>query len=138
MLAALLLALLCAGVSACSRPEPEQALRDRIAAMQQAAAQRSADGVLRGVAEEFIGPHGMDRDGLGRMLRLQFLAHGSVGVRLGPVSVELHGDRARAGFTAVLTGGSGRLVPDTGRIYQVDTVWRLQRGEWVLVSADWE
>lgn len=125
-------------VGGCVRPDPEQALRDRITTMQDAARERSANGVLAGIDPEFAGPHGLDRDGMARLLRLQFLQHGSVGVRLGPLDIEMFDDRARVRFTAVLTGGSGRFVPDTGRIYDVDTAWRSEGGDWRLITAQWE
>lgn len=122
----------------CSRPDPEQALRDRIGAMQAAAGERSANGVLEGIDDEFAGPHGLDRDGMARLLRLQFLQHSSVGVRLGPLEVEMFEARARVGFTAVLTGGSGRFIPDSGRIYNVQTAWRQDGSDWRLISAEWD
>lgn len=122
----------------CARPDPEQALRDRIAAMQEAARERSASGVLAGIDDDFSGPHGLDREGLGRLVRLQFMQHGSVGVRLGPLDVEMFEERARVRFTAVLTGGSGRFVPDTGRIYNVETAWRRDGNDWRLITAQWD
>ncbi|TXK64430.1 nuclear transport factor 2 family protein [Alkalisalibacterium limincola] len=122
----------------CARPDPEQALRDRIAAMQEAARERSASGVLAGIDDDFSGPHGLDREGLGRLVRLQFMQHGSVGVRLGPLDVEMFEERARVRFTAVLTGGSGRFVPDTGRIYNVETAWRRDGNDWRLIIAQWD
>lgn len=125
-------------LAGCSRPDPEQALRERITAMQESARDRSASGVLAGIDEDFSGPHGLDRDGMARLLRLQFLQHGSVGVRLGPLDVEMFEGRARVGFTAVLTGGSGRFIPDTGRIYDVETAWRQDGNDWRLISAQWD
>jgi hypothetical protein len=122
----------------CARPDPEQALRDRITAMQESARERSASGVMAGIDDEFAGPHGLDRDGMARLLRLQFLQHGSVGVRLGPLDIEMFDERARVRFTAVLTGGSGRFLPDTGRIYDVETAWRQDGNDWRLISAQWE
>lgn len=122
----------------CARPDAEQALRDRIASMQEAARERSASGVMAGIDTDFSGPHGLDRDGLGRLLRLQFMQHRSVGVRLGSLDVEMFEERARVRFTAVLTGGSGRFVPDTGRIYDVETAWRREGNDWRLITAQWD
>ena len=113
-------------------------MRAQIVQMQEAARDRSAAGVLAGIDPDFAGPHGLDREGMARLLRLQFLQHGSVGVRLGPLDVEMFDDRARVGFTAVLTGGSGRFVPDTGRVYNVRTAWRLEGRDWRVISAEWD
>lgn len=41
-------------------------------------------------------------------------------------------------FTAALTGGSGGLLPESGQIYEVETGWRLDDGEWRLIQADWK
>lgn len=106
--------------------------------MQASASERSANGVLAGIDADFAGPDGLDRDAMARLLRLQFLQNASVGVRLGPLGVEMFDDRARVRFTAVLTGGSGRFVPDTGRIYNVETAWRRDGSDWLLISADWD
>jgi hypothetical protein len=46
-------------------------------------------------------------------------------------------DRATATMHAVTTGGSG-LIPETGGWYRVTTGWRLDDGEWMLISASWE
>lgn len=125
------------GLAACSHEPPEQRLRASIAALQAAAEARSGDRVMDHVADDFIGPHGMDRDGLRRFVAMAMLGNQRVGVSLGPLEVALQGERARVRFTAAATGGQSWL-PERGRVYQVDTGWRMQGGEWQLVSAEWE
>jgi len=44
--------------------------------------------------------------------------------------------RARAQFRALATGGSGWL-PDEGRLWRVETGWRLDDGDWMMISAEW-
>ncbi len=133
------LAALALALAGCARPPPEQALREAIAGMQAAAEARDAAAVVEPVAEDFAGPGGLDRDGLRRMLALRFLANQRVGMTLGPLAVTLHGeDRAEVAFTAATTGGSGGLLPETGRVHQVRTGWRRDGGDWRLVSADWD
>lgn len=104
--------------------------------MQAAVEARDADALLEPVDEAFGGPQGMDRDGLRRYAALIFLRQRRVGVVLGPVDVEMHGDRAAARFDALVTGAEG-LLPGSAEARRVDTVWRLEDGEWVLVTADW-
>ncbi|KJS67914.1 MAG: hypothetical protein JM57_11830 [Comamonadaceae bacterium BICA1-1] len=133
---ALLLALLAATLLACARPADEAALRERISAMQQAIEARDADSLLEAVDPEFGGPGGMDRDGLRRYATLMLLRQQRVGVALGPVEVEIHGERAAARFDALVTGAN-RFVPEGVEARRVETVWRRSGGEWVLVSADW-
>ncbi|MFN3843749.1 MAG: nuclear transport factor 2 family protein [Rehaibacterium terrae] len=131
--------LLCALLpAACAKSEPEAVLRETVAAMQQAVESRDIVALMRPVAEDFVGSGGLDRDGLQRLARLQFLRHASIGVHLGPLDVELFGDRARVRFTVVLTGGAGGLLPETGQLYDVDTGWRLDGDRWRLVSAVWQ
>lgn len=129
-----LLAVLAAG---CAKEPPEAALRATIAAMQAAAEARDADTLAESVSEEFTGPGGMDRDQLRRTLALAWLRDRKVGVQLGPLDVELVGDRARVEFTAGTSGGEGWL-PDRGQLHRVKTAWRLEGGDWMLISASWD
>lgn len=71
-------------------------------------------------------------------MQLQMLGNQKIGVTMGPVTVELHGDTATARFTALLTGGSGAWLPEQAQTYQVTTGWRLQDGDWQLYHAQWE
>lgn len=127
-----------AALVACTREPAEQALRRTVAEMQAAVERREAEAFLDSVAEDFAGEHGMGREELARMLRLRFLRHGEVGVTAGPLEVELTGDRARVGFNALLTGGSGRFLPEEARHYVVETGWRYEDGRWMLIFARWE
>jgi hypothetical protein len=130
---ALALTILLAG---CSPPPDEAALRARIDGLQAAIEARDADALLDAVHSEFGGPGGMDRDGLRRYAALMLLRQQNVGVVLGPVDVEVHGERAAARFDAMVNGGN-RLLPEGVEARRVETAWRIESGEWVLVSADW-
>lgn len=120
----------------CSTPPDEAALRERITSMQAAIEDRDADALLDAVDEGFGGPDGLDRDGLRRYATFMLLRQQNVGVVIGPVEVELHGDRASARFDAVVTGAN-RFIPEGVEARRVETVWRRDAEEWVLVSADW-
>lgn len=134
LLAALLLWALAAG---CTRTPPEQALRDAMERLLEAIESREAGDVAAVLAEDFIGPGGLDRDGARRLAALHFMRHGDVGVLPGPLDIDLQEAHARVRFSAVLSGGSGRVLPDSARAWQVDTGWRLVDGEWRMTSADW-
>ena len=121
----------------CRREPPEEALRAQIAGLEAAIEARDADALAEGLADDFAGPDGMDRDRLRRTAALAWLRNRDVGVALGPVEVELIGDRATARFTAATRGGEG-LLPDSAQVYRVETGWRLDDGEWRLISARWE
>ena len=90
------------------------------------------------LAEDFAGPDGMDRTAARRLARVTFLRQRDVGVALGPLDMTISEGHATVRFTAALTGGSGGWIPDSGSLYRVETGWRLDGGEWRLVSATWE
>lgn len=122
---------------ACRRESAEDALRERIADLERAVQARDA-GELRGfLADDFVGNDGMDREGAVRLAQISFLRYRRIGVVLGPLQVELHERRATVRGSAMLTGGEGAL-PGSAQAYDVVTGWRLEDGEWRLVSAAWE
>ena len=131
------LAVLVALVAGCSREPPEQALRSTIDGMQAAAEARDSDALVESFSEDFVGPDGMDRDQFRRYLAVIWLRNREVGVSLGPLEVELIGERATVEFTAGATGGAG-WMPDRAQVYRVTTGWRIEGGEWRLISARWE
>ena len=135
----LLLLLAFMGLSGCARTPPEQRLRERIAQMQEALEARRPADFSDGVAEDFAGDGGLDREGVRNLLRVQMLRNAAIGVTLGPLEVALQGDtRAKVSFSAMLTGGSGGLMPDSARPWKVTTGWRDGSDGWQLIYAEWE
>ena len=133
-----LLALVLLALKACSAPATEDALRETIAGMQAAAEQRDAAALAGSLSEDFVGPEGMDRDQFRRMAAVIWLREREVGVSLGPLDVAMVGpEGARVEFTAATRGGEGWL-PDRAQVYRVKTGWRLEGGEWKLLTATWE
>src|SRR5690606_2569239 len=120
----------CLGAAACARTPPEQALRETVREAVDAIESRDASALADHLAADFVGPGGLDRDGARRLAALHFLRHGDVGVLPGPLDVELQDRHARVRFNAVLSGGSGRLLPDSSQALQVDTRWQMADGEW--------
>lgn len=123
--------------AACSRPAPEEALRKALSGVQDSIEQRDAAALRRHLAGDFIGPHGMDRDQARSTASLYMMRHQSVGLSIGTLDVEMQESHATVRFRAALTGGSGRLLPDSGNVYQVETGWRLEGGDWKITSARW-
>jgi len=123
--------------AACSRPAPEEALRATVDEVHQAIEGRDAGALRRYLSEDFIGPHGMDRDQARRTAALYMMRHEKVLFTLGPLDLDLQESHATVRFTAALTGGSGFLVPELGNVYKVETGWRLEGGDWKLTSARW-
>lgn len=124
-------------LAACSRTEPEEALRAALSEVQESIEGRDAATLRRYLSEDFIGPGGMDRDQARRTAALYMMQHQSVGLSFGPLDIDMQEPHATARFRAALTGGSGRLLPDSGNFYQVETGWRMEGGEWRITSARW-
>jgi len=131
----LALAMLAAG---CARTPPEEALRGSVAALESAIESREPGAVADVLAEDFIGPDGLDRDGARRMARLHFLRNRDVGLVIGPLDIALQDRHATVRFTAAVSGGTGAWLPERGSVYRVETGWRRQGDDWRLTSAHWE
>lgn len=135
--ASLLLLLVAAALASCQRSPPEQRLRESVQSLQELIQRRDAASMDEWLAEDFIGPGGLDRDGARRLAQVMYLRHRSIDVALGPMQVELQPEHATVEFTALLTGGSGGLLPDSGRLFNVTTGWRMDGNRWQLTSAQW-
>jgi len=131
--------VVCALLAACARTPPEQRLRDAVAAMQAAIEARDVSQVRGLLADDFIGPGGMDRGAAARLAQATFMRHRDIGVSIvGPLDLTISGERASVRFDAALTGGSGGFLPERARLHSVETGWRLESGDWRMVSANWE
>lgn len=111
------------------------------AAIQQAVeAARSRDaGALDDLlTPDFVMPDSrFDRRRLLGLLRVAKLRNEKVSVLLGPVDVEMRGERIVATFTVTL-GGGGRLIPERLGVYRVESAWREEGGDWLCYSARWK
>ena len=132
-----LIALLLLPLAACVRTPPEQALRETMSELQAAIESRNAAAVHALLADDFIGPEGLDREGARRLAQGMFLRYRGVGATIGPLEIVLQDQHAQVSFDAVVTGGSGGLLPESGQAYDVETGWRMEGGEWRLVNAQW-
>ena len=124
-------------LAGCARTPPEEHLREAVGELQAAIGERNVSALDDMLAEDFIGPEGLDRSGARRMAQAMYLRYRDVGITLGPLDVDVQEQHATVRFTAALSGGAGRL-PESGQIYDVETGWRLEGGEWRLVNARWK
>lgn len=124
-------------LAACGGGSPEQRLRESMEQLQGAIQARDAKAVQARLAEDFVGPDGLDRDGARRLAAASFLRYRDVWLRIGAVRFDVQGDRATVAFEAALGGGSGNALPDAAQLYEVRTGWRLRDGEWRMISAEW-
>jgi len=127
------LVLLLAG---CASDTPEQRLRDTIAAMANAVEARESGDFIEHVSEDFIGDHDrFDRQSLRGFLAAQMIRNQAIGVTLGPLDVQMHGDRATVRVDVIVTGGKG-VIPDTGDHLDIESGWKLVDGEWECYVAE--
>lgn len=130
--------LLIAVTGACSRTLPEQAVREQLESLQSSIDARDAGAVHDLLADDFIGNGGIDRRGARQLAVAMFLQHRDVSARLGPVTVESRSEtEATAKFSLLATGGRGGFLPESGQVFEVETGWRLEDGEWHLLNARW-
>lgn len=125
-------------LAACARTPPEERLRESLAALQTAMEARDLEALHATLAEDFVGPEGMDRNGARGLAMLSFRRYRDVDVTLGPAQVDIQGDRATVRFSAALSGGAGKVLPDAAQVYEVETGWRETEGEWRMTSAEWK
>jgi hypothetical protein len=91
------------------------------------------------VASDFSGRNGtMNHDQVKALVVFQLNRHKRLQAQLFPIRVESTDEaRAEARFRALVTGGPNWL-PESGQVFDFVTRWRLEDGEWLLYSADWE
>jgi hypothetical protein len=134
--------LICIAVLAavgCSRTPDDQRIRANIADMQQSAEARDPRRFLAHVTSDFNGNQGsVDRDGLANLLRAVVFRNEKVGVTLGPIDVDIQGNRATASLIATVTGGQGGLIPEHGSIYSIKSGWRRGGKDWICFAATWD
>lgn len=136
------LCLLCLATlpGGCHRTPDEQRIRNAVAAMQQALEARRPRDFMAYVADDFVGNDGrVDRDALHNLLRLEVLRNDRIGVTLGPLDIDLQGDRAIVHVSATFTGASaGGMLPERGAIYTFTSGWRREDGDWLCYNASWK
>lgn len=91
------------------------------------------------VADSFEGQHGsMRRSDFHRFMIYQLNQHRRLRAQFFPIRVqELEAGKASANFQLLVTGGAG-MLPESGQIYDVETHWVLEGGDWLLTRAEWE
>lgn len=139
------LRLLCTGlvglllVACAERGDDEQQIRDHLDAMTQALEEDHVRDFMRPIAEDFAAETGgLNRNALMLLVRRERMAREEINIQRMNTEVELVSEtRAIATFQAIGTGGTG-LIPDEGQLWNVETGWRRDDGEWMLISARWE
>ena len=128
--------VLCTVLAACARPPDETRIRDAIGAMRASAEERNASGVLDHIGNDFTGQNGeIDRAGLARTVKLEFLRNDGFDVSLGSIAIEVKGDRATATFDMTVGDASRRWLPSGRETFAVVSGWRREGSDWVCYNA---
>lgn len=126
-------------LAACARTPDEQKIRQTIATMQQAIEAGAPRAFIDHVSTDFTGDRGsVDREGLHNLLRVQVLRNEHVNVLLGPIEIELQGERATAKLTATLTGRGATAIPERVSVFSITSSWRRAGSTWECYNAQWE
>ncbi len=126
-------------LAACGGDSVEDQVRETISAMESAAEEGQLIGFMSHVADDFEGRDGqMQREDFLRFMTLQINRHSRVGAQVFPITVTNDGGNfATATFKVLVTGGRG-LLPEDGQVYDVETTWIRDGGDWLLWRADWQ
>ena len=91
------------------------------------------------VADSFSGQQGsMDRREFHRFMIFQINQNRRLQAQFFPIFVNETGeDSASAHFRLLVTGGAG-LLPESGQLFEVETHWLRDGGDWDLTEANWE
>jgi len=94
---------------------------------------------MENIADDFSAQQGsMGRLEFHRFMIFQINQHRRLQAQFFPIYVTETGeDSASAHFKLLVTGGAG-LLPDSGQLFEVETEWERDGGDWLLSGADWE
>jgi hypothetical protein len=127
-------------LAGCGGEGPEAEIRANIASMQQAVEAKESGAAVEYLAEHFTGSHGLDKQGLRRILLGIFLQHKNINVAITRLDItvdEYNPVNARMEAVVAVTGAQN-LLPQDGDLISVSGDWELHEGEWLLVNAHWE
>lgn len=91
------------------------------------------------VAEDFAGQGGsLNREQLRALMIMQLNRYQRLQGQLFPIRVQETGaDTATASFRALVSGGPN-WIPESGQLFEFETAWRREDGEWRVIRAEWD
>lgn len=129
-------------LSGCGQPLPAaQQIKAHIAEITAGLETKDHSQITDHLSEQFLANNRLDKSAIRRMILAHFLRHQSIDIVLENLSVSLNDNdpnRATVQGNVIVSGGSGRLIPDSGRLVNVDSQWQIERGEWRVVAMSWE
>lgn len=133
------LCALALALTACTRAPDEERIRTALAELETAVEAKQLGPVREHVLEQFSAQGGaVDRQAFLNLIRAAFLTNQSVEISISDIRIQIAGGRAEVSAKVLMLGGSGRLLPERGQVYAVDSVWRLDGDEWKVHQAEWQ
>jgi hypothetical protein len=140
----IVLAALVLTIGACTKETEADKVKKVVSSVQQAAEEKKIKTIQEHLSKSYRDPKGYDYDGIKGLLAFYFFRHKTVSVYLSGLETTVNGPQATARFQAVLTakgidGESASIIlPDALGAYNFDVSFRMEEGEWKIVSATWE
>ncbi len=132
-------------LTSCHKATEEDKIKNIIAGIQKAAAEKDARTVLGHLSKSYHDPQGNDYDGIRGLLLFYFMRHRQVHVYVPNLDIAIENYAAQASFQAVLTGagegvaeGGKGLLPEALGVYAFNVAMQKESGEWKITSAKWE
>ncbi|MGB1220740.1 MAG: hypothetical protein ACPG43_04330 [Alcanivoracaceae bacterium] len=129
-------------LAACSSPDPaEQGVAEALERISDAVEAKDSKAVMGEIDEDFTlrrtGREDLNHFLAGRTLRHLLDRYRDITVVTSGLDVTqdpLRDDLAHVRFNVLVTGGQGRLLPERGELYRIDSQWR-HDGQWRLLQA---
>jgi guanyl-specific ribonuclease Sa len=137
MLAALVLSSCAAELS------PEERVRGAVKKAAEMVRAKDLKGFMRLVSRDYSGGGVADYDGVKGIVFYEFLKPGALRVFFRDVDVEVEGERAVVNSRAFLVRGKDQasitdVIPADADGYSFKVSYRLEDGEWMVISAQWK
>jgi ketosteroid isomerase-like protein len=126
-------------LTACSRTDPEKAMRAAVADVEAAVKAKDAGKFASYLADDFArtGSGGMNKQEARRTVAAVLLTNPNVYMNVTIKDVAITGDNATAKLVVVAGGGQG-IIPERAQSWDFTTKWRYENGKWLVYSADWK
>jgi ketosteroid isomerase-like protein len=123
---------------ACSRTDPEKALRNAVTEMEAAVKAKDAAKFASYLADDFAraGSGGMNKQEARRTIAAVLLTNPNVYMNVTIKDVAITGETATVKLVVVAGGGQG-IIPERAQSWDFTTKWRYESGKWFVYSADW-
>lgn len=123
-------------LSACSSSEDELALRNNIAAMQDAITSHQPDMLMQHIDPSYKSPMHRDINALNNFVKTHLGYNRVIYLYLADIEIDIDNDTAKIIFNSGVAGGPDQ-IPERGRLFKVGTHWLKTNGQWKVTQAKW-